>query len=372
MFKEIYTIEDVQPFVADKKEIRFTERSNGITVGCYEFMDSKTFDSPEALECRGIAFDQEGIICSRPLHKFFNVGEKEWLSPDALLARNDIVGIYEKLDGSMIATAWVNDNLEYRSKKAFDSDVARMALDFSNQNILIDNFAYECAEDGLTAIFELTHPDARIVVEPDKPRMRLLHVRDNETGEYVMLNRAHYIHDLIRQYAVPIVNKYNGTLAEAIASLETMGGQEGYVIQFANGDMAKMKCPWYTRLHKSITFLRERDIALLALNEELDDVKASLVEAGIDLSAVNMVESQVKAMLVKIMDSVDEICEEGRSMSRKDFAIAHKGHMLFGLLMASYGGQDVDVREWYRKHRLKEDFTLRQLVNGAKAEAIAG
>jgi len=90
-------------------------------------MDSNTFDSPEALECRGIAFDQSGKVISRPLHKFFNVGEKEWLSSDSLMKRSDISAIFDKIDGSMIATAWVNGELRLRSKKEFDSKVVELS-----------------------------------------------------------------------------------------------------------------------------------------------------------------------------------------------------------------------------------------------------
>ena len=45
--------------------------------------------------------------------------------------------------------------------------------------------ATEIARQNMTAIFELTHPAARIIVAQDKPRLRLLHVRDNASGVYV-------------------------------------------------------------------------------------------------------------------------------------------------------------------------------------------
>ncbi|MFN4181023.1 MAG: RNA ligase, partial [Armatimonadota bacterium] len=105
MFKTIHSIDDVLPFVEHKKEIRFTRQPNGARVGCYVFMDGSTFDSLEALECRGIAFDEDGKIISRPLHKFFNLGEKPHTSFQRLSERGDLVSVQEKLDGSMIATA---------------------------------------------------------------------------------------------------------------------------------------------------------------------------------------------------------------------------------------------------------------------------
>lgn len=370
-FKKIESIEDVKPFVSGKDEIRFLEQSNGATIGCYMFMDSKTFDTVEALECRGVAFNGDGKIISRPLHKFFNIGEKEWLMPESLFGRGDIAAIYEKLDGSMIATSW-DGVLQWRSKKSFSSDVVGLANEVIAENENIKNFANEVASSGLTAIFELTHPEAQIVVEQREPLLRLLHVRDNITGEYVMLDKSHGIHNAIAKHGIQVVKSFDMSIKDAVASLESMEGCEGYVIQFDNGDMVKVKCPWYLRLHKSITFLRERDIAMLSINEELDDVKSSLKEVGIDLAEVEEVESRLKGILVRISNEVEEIYQSGKDWDRKLFAIVNQDHELFGLAMARYLGKEVNVSKWYVKHRLKDDFTLRSLVGSATAEAIDG
>ncbi|MGJ4932212.1 RNA ligase [Bradyrhizobium sp. HKCCYLS2038] len=375
MFKTIRHISDVEPAVAGKKEIRFLAQPNGITLGCYLFMDSKTFDSPEALECRGIAFDRAGHVVSRPLHKFFNVGEKEWLAPDRLVSRDDIVAIYDKLDGSMLATAWVDGELTWRSKKSFNSDVVKLAKHLLDDPVHagISAFAHEVARNGLTAIFELTHPDARIVVAQQQPQLRLLHVRDNLTGRYVMLDPGHAVHELIQKHGIALVHRFDGlTLAAAIESLADMEGREGYVIQFASGDMVKVKCPWYLRIHRSLSFLRERDIAWLALNEELDDVKGHLVEAGIDLAAVNEVEARLKTMLAGFLDEIEAMWEQGRDLDRKSFAIANKDHPLFGLAMQRYLGKEVTLLEWYGRTRLKDDFSLRPLVDETLIDALDG
>lgn len=375
MFKIIRHISDVQPAVSGKKEIRFVTTPNGITLGFYLFMDSSTFDSPEAIECRGIAFDASGEIVSRPLHKFFNVGEKEWLAPQKLLDRRDIAAVFEKLDGSMIATAWVDGALAWRSKKTFTSDVVRLTRKYleDKDDPALSRFASEVAAEGMTAIFELTHPDARIVAPVHRPDLRLLHVRDNVTGAYVMLDPGHGVHELIRRYNVPMAPRFDGLgLPDLFASLEGMHDREGYVIQFANGDMVKVKCPWYLRLHRSLTHLRERDIAVLALNEELDDVKGALAEAGVDLAGVNEVEARLKNSLACVLDEVERVYETGRRLDRKEFAIAHREHPLFGLIMSRYQGKELCLQEWYQRNRLKEEFSLRVLANETLAEALDG
>jgi RNA ligase len=341
-------------------------------------MASRLGATPEALECRGIAFDEAGQIVSRPLHKFFNVGEKEWLSPEKLLEREaagDIAAVLEKIDGSMIASCYSNRQLHWRSKKAFNSDVVRLAKDYlaDPAHKHITAFTERLASDGYTVIFELTHPQARIVVAQDKPLMRVLHIRNNITGEYVLLDPAHWAHSLIREYGIPVVQRFDGMrLAELLMSLEAMQQQEGYVIQFKNGDMVKLKCPWYVRLHRSITFLRERDIAVLALNEELDDVKGALKDAGIDLTAVNEVESRLKTKLLGYEAQIEQVYAQDKELERKDFAIKHKSNPLFGMFMARYLGKEVPLVEWYGRNQLKDDFNLRVLADGALAEAMEG
>ncbi len=375
MFKAIKTIEDVRPFVSDKEEIKFLHQPHGILIGCYLFMDSHTFDSAEAKECRGIAFDSEGKVISRPLHKFFNVGEKECLKPERLCERDDLVAIYEKLDGSMLSTAFLNGRLFWRSKKAFHSHTVKMAEAFiaAPGNARFDDFGIAVSEAGLTATFEFTHPKARIVVAQDEPALRLLHVRDNYTGEYVLLNPNHIIYDLVAQYEIPRVKSFqNLSVSEALLKLETMSDQEGYVFQFADGDMVKAKCPWYLRFHRSITFMRERDIALLALNEELDDVKNSLVQIGMDLGAVEQVESRLKSILVGITGEVEAMLEDGRGLSKKEFALKYLGQPYFGLAASAFGGHEIRLKDWYIKNRLKDDFDLRVLVDDALVEGLNG
>jgi RNA ligase len=374
MFKHITHISDVQPHVAHKEEIRFYKQPNGITMSLYLFMDSKTFDSPEARECRGAAFDEEGNLVSRPLHKFFNMGEKDYLTPEKLKERTDVAAVFDKLDGSMVATAWVKGDMVWRSKKSFDSDIVKLTNEFlaDPENIGIEEFGYWCAFHGLTACFELTHPKAQIVVPQDKAQMRLLHVRDNLTGLYVMLSPDHWVHEAIEVLKVPVVPRHKMPMEQVIDSLETMEYAEGYVVQFMDGDMVKMKCPWYTRLHRSITFLRERDIAVLAVNEQLDDMKQHMREVGISLEKVEEVEARLKGILLGIESEIDALYQDDKHLDKKSFAMKNSKHPLFGMAMNRYNGVEFSLNEWYAKKRLKEDFGLTSLLEGAQAEAVEG
>jgi RNA ligase len=181
------------------------------------------------------------------------------------------------------------------------------------------------------------------------------------------------VHRWVEECNVPMVPRFDGlAMADVIASLAGMEQREGYVVQFHSGDMVKMKCPWYLRLHKAITFLRERDIAALALSETLDDVKGALAEMAIDLQPVLEIEQRLMTNLLTIQNEIDSVYESNKHLERKEFALRHKSHVYFGLIMQRYGGREVLLVDWYSKNRLREDFSLRQLVNDTVAEALDG
>lgn len=138
-FKQINHISDLKPFVEHKKEIYFTKHQNGITICCYAYKDATTFDSVETIECRGIAFDENGVVVSRPLHKFFNVGEKEDTQINEI-SKKTAVYFMEKIDGSMVATCKVGDDVMLRTKASFASDMAVWATEFMQKSENIKKF----------------------------------------------------------------------------------------------------------------------------------------------------------------------------------------------------------------------------------------
>lgn len=361
MFKIIETIDDIRPFVAHKKEIAFSKHENGMTVACYQFRDSDTFDVPEALECRGVTFNAKGEIVSRPLHKFFGVGETSFTSLDEIKQKS-LKAVFDKIDGSMIATCKTDHGFALRSKQSFQSPVAQYATEYVHHpdRRHFREFCEEVAAQNLTAVFELTDIRQPIVIVPKTPSaLSLLHVRDNRTGDYVLLNPNHFIHDLIRRHNIPQVTSFSLSLDEAMSSLSEMTHQEGYVFQFDHGDMAKVKCEWYLRCHRSVTFLREKDVALSALHENLDDVKSIMRDLGTDLSKVEWIERRVKNDLIELMDAIESPIQEDGHLDRKVFVEKHQKHPHFKLLMMRYSGRmDLPLKQYYEQKLLPNRFGL--------------
>jgi RNA ligase len=378
MFKNVANIGDIKPFVAAKPEIKWARHTNGATVGCYMFQDKDTFDSPEALECRGIAFDDQGRVLSRPLHKFFNVGERgEAIGLVDRAQMREVYAVYEKLDGSIISTSKLPDGgWALRSRKSYTSDVVGIANDLilpaqtGSDEWGLAHFCKLVTEEGFTACFELTSPDAQIVMPQQRTLLRLLHVRDNFSGEYVMMDLDHPVWGWIATFDVPLCpvllqNPDHGQIMDLLAQIEQDETREGVVIQYTDGDMVKLKTPWYLRLHKSISFMRERDIAELALLGELDDVRVNLQAVGIDTFEVDTIERTVKNKLLDMDSEVNVALKNDGNLDRKTFAIKYKDHQYFGLMMAGYTGKEIDFASFYRKHRLDQDFTMRTLLPSA-------
>lgn len=369
MFAKIESLDAFKTAVADKDEIRFNVQPNNTTVGCYMVSTPTTFDSPEAKECRGIVFDADGKVIARPLHKFFNVGEKE-SSRFENLDWDKAVRIMGKLDGSMIHTVRISgagiDGHDFvlKSKKSYTSDVAIAATKWisSRENYL--RFCDAMVAQNKTAIFEYISPTARIVVYYDTDQLVLLHVRDNDTGEYLM---KHELKKLCLEYGVSMVTGSDELIDTFVDPVklqfmtENEVGVEGWIVQFSGGDMVKLKTKWYLERHRAMTFLRERDIVSLVISEGLDDLKSLLVGEGADISEIEKIEAGVVKTINELYNEVNSKYKSVKDMSLKDAALTLKDATpYFGLVMAMMRGKEPDLKEWFVKNRLSE-YSLRQL-----------
>lgn len=131
MFPKIRHIDDVLPYIKDIDEFAVIEK-DGYTVIDYLFMGGETFKGETnslsmniRKECRGIAFDTNGNIISRPLEKFFNVGEKEETMPENLDWSGDNL-VMDKLDGSMLRPLYLEDGFRMGTRKGI-TDVSILA-----------------------------------------------------------------------------------------------------------------------------------------------------------------------------------------------------------------------------------------------------
>jgi RNA ligase len=323
-FPEIRTIDDVLPHIEGRSEFIVAEREFGTVIN-YMVSMADTFDmtGPDDLggairrECRGLIFDTEGRIMSRPFHKFFNVNERlETMSHYIDMSQPHV--IMEKMDGSMIRPILVNGVIRLATKMGVTS-VAEEAENFlvnSTQYFQIYKWLKSCVTSGVTPIFEYIAPTNKIVIEYSEPKLVLLAMRNNITGNYYMPDSAPF--EVVAQYG-----SVDGSLSDYIARAREMQGREGDIIRFANGQMLKIKNDWYVRIHKTKDLIRsERNIADIIVNEQLDDV-IPLLDAA-DLVTVRAYEQRFDAAVENVLGRLEGLVTLARVLHggvKKEVAI---------------------------------------------------
>lgn len=382
-FPLINKIDDLHSRVCHKEEMRFTER-NGFTVACYMVSSAGTFDDKWSQECRGIVFGSTGEVVSRPLHKFFNVNERE-ATLVANIPWDRITRIMLKRDGSMIHTVRVGthkspfstvfgkSDFDIKSKKSFESDVCNLARTYLKDKQHIIDLCDFVTKRNATAIFEFTSPNARIVVAYPEHELQLLHIRDNVTGTYYT---KEMLAELCAEFGVPLVETHQCLLDELdqvedkagffMNLHETVQDIEGWVFQLDNGQMYKLKTKWYMDRHHAMTFLRVRDVARMVIDESLDDLKAKLVGDGLDITEILGIETEVVRQLDEIIHDVTSAYEAHKHMDRKSLAMklgpAGEKHKYFGMIMQLYAGNEPNYTEFFERNYLSDRFDLRQLT----------
>jgi RNA ligase len=285
-FPVINTINDVLPAIAGRDEFVVAERDFGSVINYLVAMpDTFKMEGPDDVmgairrECRGLIFDLEGRIMSRPFHKFFNVNEKEETQAHLLdLSRPHAV--MDKLDGSMIRPVRMNGMVRLATKMGV-TDIAVEAeqlLDVDQYNWLEDMMI-----DGFTPIFEYIAPTNKIVVDYAEAKLILTAVRETVSGEYRDLRQWDAPFELVRT---------DSSIHDLDAFMRFKNdetGREGDIIRFADGHMLKAKNSWYVQIHKTKDIVRvDRNIIELVLGETIDDTRAMLDPS--DLVRVDEVE----------------------------------------------------------------------------------
>lgn len=210
--------------------------------------------TPETGACRGLIVNGRGEIISRPFEKFFNFEEVADQIP------NEPFEVYEKLDGSLGISYWIDGKMFIASRGSFTSDQAVKA------NKMFQNYPQDIFLPHLTYLFEIIYKENRIVVDyGDKEVLVLLAVIETKTGRE--LNAQDFAP------FIPVVKKFDGldNLTEILKIQEP--NKEGFVIRFESGMRVKIKMEEYVRLHKILTGINARHIwEYLKDNQPLDEL----------------------------------------------------------------------------------------------------
>lgn len=367
----MFRLEEYRAAVSHKTEIRESNRG-AYTVFDYVVALKDTFDSPEARNARGIAFDNvTGEIISLPYDKFHNYNECEgWLESDIDLSKSH--DILEKLDGSMIRTIRDDSDLGFHfGTRAGVTDVSKQAEKFlfdqmpEEQRSRYFGLIEEFVEQN-TLIFEYCAPTNQIVVFYPQPQLVLTAIRQNSSGLYMQYDSLVYFAGL---YGVPVVQRVSSehsSIGDLADRVKEFVGSEGVVVRFHDGKMVKMKGLDYVQKHRALEGLRwEKDVLTLIFNNQIDDVlplvddttRARLVEYREDVL------SNVRSFMSYIRDVSKNLVEKHSRegiLDRKAYREGAMEHKRSDILMALIGPKQMP------KHGNWQPFSVVDYIVGTK------
>ena len=139
-----------------------------------------------AKQCRGKVVDiNTREIVSYPFNKFFNLDEVEETKQDKvkeLLEKDGVkISVTDKKDGSAIIVTNYKGDIVINTNGEFDNIQITLAKKLFEKKY---SYFYNNIPEGYTFVFELIHPDNKIVIDYGKEeKLYLLAVRDLKTFE---------------------------------------------------------------------------------------------------------------------------------------------------------------------------------------------
>jgi len=296
-FPKIKTIQDVLPHIDGRGEFRVMDK-DWYTVINYMVSLENTFlwDENDPIgsairrECRGLIFDDNGVLISRPYNKFFNAGEKEETQLNKINLYEPHV-VLEKLDGSMIRPIPTPKGFVLATKAGI-TDISQQAEAFISDKWIPTNelhkpyhtFINKCIQKGTTPLFEWCSRKNRIVVDYPEDQLILTGMRYNNTGKYVD-------YEIMKSYAtswgIPVVKAVDGLAVQNIElfvkQVREWESGEGVVVRFSSGQMVKIKCDDYVLRHKSKDSIsQEKNVLQTILEDSVDDLVPLLTPEDAD------------------------------------------------------------------------------------------
>ncbi len=286
---------------------------------------------------RGLIINRNtGEVVARPFDKFFNWGER------GHKAHGHIVGVYEKLDGSL-GILYRHPQGDYRitTRGSFDSEQGAWATRFLHESFILDGLPTE-----YTLLFEIIYPENRIVVDyQGREDLVLLAVRNRFTGDYLpFYGDARSVYGVANEYgfSLPTVYNFNNAtdiIAAAGALDET---REGWVVEMSSGERWKFKGDRYLELHKILYGLSFKQ-ALKAVEQGTVQSIRDQVPDGF-LTQFNEWVTEIDTRVRQVKQQVAMAYHHAPKGSRKEFALwVREQHPdLMGYLFAYLDGKPLE------------------------------
>lgn len=224
----------------------------------------------DTIHCRGMIVDGEGNVIEHPYKKFWTY--RQYLNSNSVLLNDKQIlkipkgkfRITEKIDGTMVTLYWIKDTPYLATQRSFTNIKAIEAT-----KILHEKYSnlFSRLDRKYTYVFEAVYPEAKVLIDyKDTRDLFLIGMIDKTTGLPVKL----------KDIGFPMCKDYTGeyghiTNFDELAALN-LPNQEGFVLYFENGDMMKVKFPWYSEAHRKLDILIQSDYSRYRAQKELRQI----------------------------------------------------------------------------------------------------
>ncbi len=264
--------------------------------GYYESPDAPVVWDDISKNCRGIILDGSGNVVELPFEKFWTF--KQYISDDLVLLNDNRImqipqgkfRITEKVDGTMVTLYWVDEKPYLATQRSFTNVKAIEAT-----KILYEKYShlFNTFNKRYTYVFEAIYPETKVLIQYGDTRdLILIGMIDKETGKPVPVQEIGF--RICKDYT-PLYG--NITDFDDLAALN-LPNQEGFVIYFDNGDMMKLKFPWYKNAHSILDkFMKSDKSAYFSFKDlsEILDIKLKRI---------------TKDDIIKALENGDEDCKD--------------------------------------------------------------
>jgi T4 RnlA family RNA ligase len=295
----------------------------------YRIASYSDFLKEGALECRGTMFrmfhDKQAeevnpteLVCRPPL-KFFNLDENPFTQN---LDHAGAIEFMDKADGSLISTFMHNEKLALKTKASLTAEQIELAwsvLRAADKDLLSD-ITY-LTKHYYTINMEIVSPLNRIVLPYDKTELRILNIRNNDTGE------TSYFRDIsgypsLQAIWVDREEIQSGDEERFIKSIAMMEDIEGFVVRYYDGKLVKIKTDWYKTLHHTKDSVNiPRRLFECVVTETTDDLRSLFHDDPIALQKITDMEAMVVPKINHMIHVVENFYAANKEKSRKDYAI---------------------------------------------------
>lgn len=272
-----------------------------------------------------------GEIVARAFDKFFN-----WLQ-DGQTSNARILSITEKMDGSLGILYRLNGEYRISTRGSFHSDQAVWATKFIHARTRLNGLP-----DELTLLFEIIYPENRVIVDyRGREDLVLIAARNRFTGDYLPFSPD--LERLAAKYGFSTPQVYTfRDIGEMLARLKTMDkDEEGFVVEFSDGQRFKFKGDKYLELHRLVFSLSFKNTLQAIVTHQAESIRAQIPDEF--LADFNGWAKEIEETRERIKREVTDVFAQAPKDTRKDFAVwvmlNHKD--LSSYLFAMLDGEDI-------------------------------